>query len=46
MFSKLHTSCKNCIFATYDEENKTQIGCKFNKIEKLKNNETVEMCEI
>lgn len=36
--SNLHTSCKDCIYAIYDELNKTQIGCQFNKIEKLKNN--------
>lgn len=38
MFSKLHTSCKDCIFAIYDDEKKTQKGCQFNKIEKLKGN--------
>ena len=37
MFSKLHTSCRDCIFATYDEQNKTQKGCELNKIEKLIN---------
>ena len=36
--SNLHTACKNCIYSIYDEENKTQIGCMFNKIEKLKAN--------
>lgn len=35
MFSKLHTSCKDCIFAIYDGDNKKQDGCQFNKIEKL-----------
>lgn len=38
MFSKLHTSCKECIFATFDDQNKTQTGCKLNKIDKLVNN--------
>lgn len=36
--SKLHTSCKDCFYAIYDESNKTQIGCQFNKIDKLKEN--------
>lgn len=35
MVSKIHTACKDCIFATY--ENNTQTGCKLNKIEKMKN---------
>ena len=26
----IHTSCKDCIFADYDHENETQIGCEFN----------------
>lgn len=36
--NSLHTSCKNCIYAKFDENNKTQIGCEFDRIEKLKNN--------
>lgn len=34
----VHTSCKKCIFAIYDDLKKTQVGCLFNKIEKLKVN--------
>ncbi len=33
--SKLKTSCKDCFYAKYDEDNKKQIGCHFNKLEKL-----------
>jgi len=36
--SNLHTSCKNCFYAIYEESEKTQIGCHFNKLEKLKEN--------
>ena len=38
MISRLHTSCKECIFAIYDESNKTQVGCKLEKLDKLKDN--------
>jgi hypothetical protein len=34
MISKIHTACKDCIFAVYKE--KTQVDCKLNKIEKIK----------
>lgn len=34
--SGLRTSCKDCFYAKYDDLEKTQIGCYFNKIEKLK----------
>ncbi len=36
--SNLHTSCKDCFYAIYEESGKTQTGCHFNKLEKLKNN--------
>jgi hypothetical protein len=36
--NNLHTVCKNCIYAIYNEENKSQIGCEFDRIEKLKKN--------
>lgn len=35
----IHTCCKNCVFAKYD--NKTQIGCELNFIEKYKNSGAV-----
>ena len=33
--NKIHTPCKNCVFAKY--ENQTQIGCALNYIDKYKN---------
>ena len=36
--SNLHTSCKDCFYAIYEESEKTQVGCHFNKLEKLKEN--------
>lgn len=30
------TSCQNCTFAIYDQTNKTQTGCYFDRIEKFK----------
>jgi hypothetical protein len=38
--NQIHTSCKNCAFAQYD--NNTQTGCAINYIEKYKN----KQCEI
>ncbi len=35
--SQVHTSCKNCVFSVY--KNKTQSGCKLNKIDDYKNAE-------
>ena len=35
---EIQTSCKDCIFAEYN--NNTQTGCKFNRIEQFKNNGT------
>ncbi len=34
----IQTSCKNCIFATYNEEGETQIGCHLNKLELFEKN--------
>jgi len=34
MISKLHTACRGCIFAEIN--GKTQVGCKFNRIDKYK----------
>lgn len=36
--SSIHTSCKNCVFAQY--ENITQTGCSLDYIDKLKKNNT------
>lgn len=36
MLGSVHTSCKDCIFAIYND--KTQVGCQYDKIDKLKNN--------
>jgi len=36
--SNLHTSCRDCFYAIYEESEKTQIGCHFNKLEKIKEN--------
>lgn len=33
-FSPIHTACKKCVFAKY--ENNRQVGCEFNKIEEYK----------
>ena len=38
MIKKLHTPCKKCIFATYEDI--TQTGCKLNLIEKFKQYDT------
>ena len=33
---KIHTSCKNCVFAIYNEGTLTQSGCKLNRLEAFK----------
>lgn len=37
MINAVHTSCKNCVFAIYDQ--KTQTGCELNYIDGFKNNQ-------
>lgn len=41
--TKIHTACKDCIFAQY--EDKTQTGCSFGRIEKFRNT-GVEVIEV
>ena len=41
--SPISSSCKLCLFAIYDGD--TQIGCEFNRTEKVKNNKVYELIE-
>lgn len=35
-FERIHTSCKDCVFATYDED--TQTGCRAGRLDKYRQN--------
>lgn len=42
---KIHTSCKNCVFAVYNEGTITQSDCKLNRLESFKQQNT-EVLEV
>ena len=41
--SAISTACKNCLFATYDDN--TQNGCMLNRIEKIETHPVYELIE-
>jgi len=43
--SQVHTTCRHCVFAQFDETGKTQTGCKLGKIDDYKN-AGVEVLEV